>query len=860
MKLQQLLEDIRSGSIFGPISAILYSIEFQKRGLPHVHILVWLDKKGNEITTDIINTWISAEIPDPIKDPLGYILVSEHMMHGPCGEKNWNCPCMKNGRCSKFYPKEFQEETNFTDTGFTLYRRRDTGIYIRRDNHNLDNKWVVPHNIQLLKKYQAHINVEYVNKSKVLKYLCKYVNKGPEQAHIFFEQIKKGQDTPVNEQTKDIDEIKEYLDCRYICEQDALWRLLGYEIHYHWPPVERLQLTYCEFPLKWRWDETNKKWIKRQHGFKIGRLYYVNPAEGERFYLRILLMTVKGATSYADLRTYNGIVYETFKEACAARGLLNDDNEWYNTFEEATKWATPSHLRNLFATINGQNIHNYNLPYRSQCSKVDIHNQLIQEELCYNVQHLEEEANKLYSQLNKDQKVAFHQIVQSVLDNKPKFYFVSGHGGTGKTFLWNTIVSYLRAQKKIVLTVASSGVASLLLPNGRTAHSRFRIPIDIDEMSICDIKRVTKLAKLLIDTSLVIWDEALMTNKQCFEAFDRSLRDIMSESTKEASDIPFGGKVVVLGGDPKQILPVIENGSKSHIISASIVKSYLWKHVTTIYLMDNMRLKRINQNTSEYKEIESFNNWILSVGNGDTKDSTNNDDGSDSVLVQIPEELLIRTTGHKIGALIHYTYPDFQTNFQHPNYLKERAILTTTNEIVDEINDYMINILPNPEREYLSADSISKCSDAVNDANILYPVEYLNTLNANNYPPHKLRLKVGVPIMLLRNLNQSLGLCNGTRLIAEIIIGTHTGEKTYIPRINLTTKASHWPFTLNRRQFPIKVCYSMTINKSQGQTLSNVALSRVTSKKGLKILIENDDGSCGSKTQNIVYKEILQSI
>ena len=100
---------------------------------------------------------------------------------------------------------------------------------------------------------------------------------------------------------------------------------------------EAKELTYCEFPLKWRWDETNKKWIKRQHGFKIGRLYYVNPAEGERFYLRILLMTVKGATSYADLRTYNGIVYETFKEACAARGLLNDDNEWYNTFEEATK-------------------------------------------------------------------------------------------------------------------------------------------------------------------------------------------------------------------------------------------------------------------------------------------------------------------------------------------------------------------------------------------------------------------------------------------------------------------------------------------------------------------------------------------
>jgi len=102
----------------------------------------------------------------------------------------------------------------------------------------------------------------------------------------------------------------------------------------------------------------------------------------------------------------------------------------------------------------------------------------------------------------------------------------------------------------------------LLLPNGRTAHSRFRIPIDIDELSICDIKHGTKIAELLTQTDLIIWDEALMTNRQCFEALDRSLRDILSEKDTKALDIPFGGKVVVLGGDPKQVLPVIENASK----------------------------------------------------------------------------------------------------------------------------------------------------------------------------------------------------------------------------------------------------------------------------------------------------------
>ena len=156
MKLQELIEDIWSGQLFGPILAILYSIEFQKRGLPHVHIILWIDKKNMVINAELIDSWISAEIPNPEDDPLGYVLVSEHMMHGPCSDKNEKCPCMKKGKCSKFYPKDFMDETTFTDNGFTLYRRRNNNMYIRRENHNLDNRWVVPYNMTLLKKFQAH--------------------------------------------------------------------------------------------------------------------------------------------------------------------------------------------------------------------------------------------------------------------------------------------------------------------------------------------------------------------------------------------------------------------------------------------------------------------------------------------------------------------------------------------------------------------------------------------------------------------------------------------------------------------------------------------------------------------------------
>jgi hypothetical protein len=248
-------------------------------------------------------------------------------------------------------------------------------------------------------------------------------------------------------------------------------------------------------------------------------------------------------------------------------------------------------LEGIFSK-NGIYMYHYSLPHKSAQYRINANNKLIEEELSYDSAKLEKESNELYQQLNDDQKNAFHVIIKAVLAKEPNIFFVIGHGGTGKTFLWNTIIAYLRSQRKIVLTVASSGVASLLLPNGRTSHSRFRIPIDLDELSICDIKRGTHLAYLILTTDLIIWDEALMTNKQCFEAFDRSLRDIVSEKQPRLQDVPFGGKIVVLGGDPKQILPVIENATRAQTINASIFRSYLWKHIKRLYLHENMRLKK----------------------------------------------------------------------------------------------------------------------------------------------------------------------------------------------------------------------------------------------------------------------------
>jgi hypothetical protein len=646
---------------------VLHTVEFQKRGLPHAHIIIWLTQDTSHPTPAFIDKFICAEIPDPRTDPLAYVLVAEHMVHGPCGPGYETCPCMKNGKCSKRFPKKYQSETSIDDGGFAQYRRSNNMRYVEKGPKRLDSGWVVPYNMFLLKKYQAHINVEWCNKGIFIKYLFKYVTKGPDRGKVYIQRIRSGEPAPYDEQTKNVNEVKEYLDCRYICEQDACWRIFGFDIHRHYPSVERLpvhlpddncivydaeaditnvaseeflrktmltewfvanqnspagrDLTYCEFPSKWKWDTSSRFWDhRRRAGGKIGRLYYVHPSVGERYFLRMLLLVVKGAKSYEDVRRYNGVLYPTFKLACNARGLLGDDQEWYDAFDEAAAWATSSQLRKLFVTMlmfcevrdecaffekvwrlladdiqyrlrdiignpefqvpdtdlrnyllddlsalfsrNGARLRDHSLPEKTNSSEGAYGNRLIEEELAYDAHQLMSDAEDTVRKLNSEQLSAFKTITETVLDNRPGFFFVSGYGGTGKTFLWGAIVAWLRARKKIVLTVASSGVASLLLPGGRTAHSRFKLPCDLDDSSICDIKRGSMLCELIESASLVIWDEALMTHRHAFEALDRTFRDLLSWKTEHAAGLVFGGKVVVLGGDLRQILPVVEGGDR----------------------------------------------------------------------------------------------------------------------------------------------------------------------------------------------------------------------------------------------------------------------------------------------------------
>ena len=158
--LMNLLKN-QKAQIFGELRCYMYSIEWQKRGLPHAHILIWLK---NKIMPDQIDSCIRAELPDETEDPVLFQIVSRHMLHGPCGTLNPSSPCMKDGMCTKRYPRQFVQDTQTGRDGYPLYRRRNPqqgGFTVKRGQVEYDNRWVVPYCPLLSRIFNAHINVEY---------------------------------------------------------------------------------------------------------------------------------------------------------------------------------------------------------------------------------------------------------------------------------------------------------------------------------------------------------------------------------------------------------------------------------------------------------------------------------------------------------------------------------------------------------------------------------------------------------------------------------------------------------------------------------------------------------------------------
>lgn len=181
MKKKALLKDIYENGVFGRTAAYIYTIEFQKRGLPHMHLLIFLAHPHKIMSAEEVDAVVSAVWPDPISQPLLFDTVKSFMIHGPCGPADMRAPCMEDGKCTKRYPKDFHESTVLEEQGYPKYRRPDDGRRFNVKGFELDNRWVVPHNPFLTSKYNCHINVEVAASFATLKYIAKYIHKHQEK-------------------------------------------------------------------------------------------------------------------------------------------------------------------------------------------------------------------------------------------------------------------------------------------------------------------------------------------------------------------------------------------------------------------------------------------------------------------------------------------------------------------------------------------------------------------------------------------------------------------------------------------------------------------------------------------------------
>ncbi|KAL3118842.1 hypothetical protein niasHT_008189 [Heterodera trifolii] len=889
LKVKAIMNEIVKKKIFGEVIAWMYPVENQGRGLPHIHLLLTLAEQDKLINgEDVEKKGISARIPDKEHEYVLFDLVKRFMIHGPCGNLNPNCPCMeefvdKNGmrgrKCSKGYPKAFQEETVVLENGLALYARPNDGrtvqVFANGGRHELDNRWVVPHNLYLLKMFKCHINLEKVNSVSSVKYLHKYVHKPPDRARLELEE------------KNDHDEVKEFIDARYVCPQEAVWRIFelpmydrshcimslpvhlqGEHICYFDENMEEEEireriangselmayfelnktnvlaktLFYHQIPEKFCFKKG--KWTERKSYFNtIGRMVKVSPAEPERYHLRLLLLNVKGACSYDELKTVidvngNVRVCETFSVACLERGLIRNDEEWKRALEEAESFEMPWKLREFFALIlvhcnpaEPEELWNmfkdslsedFSRSFRKELAYAKAYKEIAlsimkagktladfptmeQINVDDDVEQVFDLAEELdlgqrdYALMYAEQREICDEILHRIWNpvNEPAFYFLSGPGGTGKTHVNKTIVHMLRGQKKKVCTMAFTGIAATLLPAGRTLHNRFGLTLDMSNSSISPRSRAWQELK---ETDLFICDEAPMINKRAMRTLDEKLREIMKNR------IAFGGKVMLWTGDFRQTLPIQRHATRAEVVNSTLKRSEYWRLAKRYKLTKNMRALETEQ---------EFAKDLLEIGTG--KWNSENDE------IILPENCI------SYGDLAEEIFANCIAS-ENWNEMAKSAILAPKNVDVSEMNNRVLEMLPGEEVMYTSIDLAQDENRQRADD---YLDEYLNALNPSGFPRHKLRLKKNAIVLLMRNLNIEMGLCNGSRMKVEemhpnlimckILTGDKAGQTVYIPRITLCC-SEDYPFDLHRHQFPLVLAFAMTINKAQGQTLEQVGI------------------------------------
>ncbi|KAI9108530.1 hypothetical protein K1719_020414 [Acacia pycnantha] len=310
IKLHKLMHIMKDKKIFGTIKAEVYTIEFQKRGLPHAHIILWLSETDKTLVS--------------------------YMIRGPCGRSSASAPCMKDGRCSKYFPRKFNEHTMLDENGYPTYRRRNDNRTVTRKGIEFDNRFVVPYNCRLLKLFHGHLNVEKTNQSRAIKYLFKYISKGHDRVIAGIYDVNDGAGS-----LQGFDKISHYLNCKYISSCEASWRIFVLDIHHRQPPVERLSFHLRhQRSVYYTQTDTMSSLLNNPRVKGSMFLAWMGKEDMETLSTWVFSWEVR------SLYTISGrIILPPFTVD------KDDDNEFIDAIKEASLWASGNYLRKFFTSM-----------------------------------------------------------------------------------------------------------------------------------------------------------------------------------------------------------------------------------------------------------------------------------------------------------------------------------------------------------------------------------------------------------------------------------------------------------------------------------------------------------------------------
>lgn len=414
--------------------------------------------------------------------------------------------------------------------------------------------------------------------------------------------------------------------------------------------------------------------------------------------------------------------------------------------------------------------------------------------------------------------------------------------------------------------MAPTGIAATLMEKGQTIHSKFKLTTPKHKAEThSKIDASSELARQLLENDVFIIDEVSQVDRFVLRAIDNCLQDLTGIKR------PFGNKMIILAGDFRQCLPVVAEESRPFHTAENVhlkADTEMWLRFSRLTLVRN---RRADVNADAFKE------WVMRIGNG-LEERING-----TSLIRVPDQLLCELD------LIESVYGEGVISIDSIR-TSNRAILCPTNEDSLEINECILERVEGELVEpYVSVDSIVTTGD---DETVI-PLEHAHTQTPNGYPPHVLNLKVGAIVMLIKNWNIPMGLCNGTRLRVvqcnrhfikcAILAGVRKDQEFCFSRVKFSPsdKDTH---RIERFQFPFRLAFAMTINKSQGQTFDKigillrtpvfahgqlyVAVSRVRNFQSLTFAVSTIDrgerrqgevdGQVGTYTQNIVNQAVLR--